>query len=76
MLDHLWLLPNAIGKGIGNRAFKEIEKECLRLGIRKFSVVSDPNAEGFYLHQGAKRIGEVESIPQKRMLPKLIYKIE
>jgi nucleoside diphosphate kinase len=76
MLDHLWLLPNAIGKGISNRAFKEIEKECLRLGIRKFSVVSDPNAEGFYLHQGAKRIVEVESIPQKRMLPKLIYKIE
>ncbi len=76
VLNDLWLLPEAIGQGVGQRAFQEIKKECANLGIKEFFIISDPDAEGFYLHQGAKRIGEVESIPQNRMLPKLVYKIE
>jgi hypothetical protein len=75
LLNHLWLLPHAIGKGIGNLAFEEIKKECTILGIKEIVIISDPDAEGFYLHQGAKRVGEIESIPQNRMLPKLIYRI-
>ncbi|WOO39518.1 GNAT family N-acetyltransferase [Rubellicoccus peritrichatus] len=76
ILDHLWLLPKAIGQGIGSKAFREIEKECSLLEISSFVIVSDPDAEGFYLHQGAIKIGEVESIPQNRMLPKLRYVIQ
>lgn len=75
ILDHLWLLPRFIGKGIGALAFKEILRECRQLGIREFVIVSDPDAEGFYLRQGAVRIGEVESIPQNRMLPKLVFRL-
>lgn len=75
-LDHLWLLPEAIGKGVGRLAFERVIEECIDLNIEEFFVVSDPDAEGFYLRQGAKRIGEIESIPQKRMLPKLKYVIE
>ncbi|MDB4142395.1 GNAT family N-acetyltransferase [Akkermansiaceae bacterium] len=75
-LDHLWLLPEAIGKGVGRLAFERIIEECIDLNIEDFFVVSDPDAEGFYLRQGAERIGEVESIPQKRMLPRLKYLIE
>lgn len=75
ILDHLWLRPNAIGKGFGGEAFREIVRECKDIGIRDFIIVSDPDAEGFYLHQGAVRIGEVESIPQNRFLPKLRYTI-
>lgn len=74
-LDHLWLLPEAIGKGIGVQAFKEVIKECEASGIDAFTIVSDPNAEGFYLKEGAKRIGEVESTPKNRLLPKLRYKL-
>lgn len=76
ILDHLWLLPKVIGKGIGGLAFRKIEEDCRTLGIREFNIVSDPNAEGFYLRQGAKRVGEVESIPQNRMLPKLTYTLD
>lgn len=72
-LDHLWLLPKVIGQGIGVKAFQEVKKECEALGIDSFTIVSDPNAESFYLKEGAKRIGEVESIPQNRYLPKLRY---
>ena len=75
-LDHLWLLPECIGKGLGGETFKEIRKECRRLGIHELSIVSDPHAEGFYLKQGARRIGKVESIPQNRFLPKLSYVIQ
>lgn len=72
-LDHFWLLPNAIGKGYGNLVFKQILSECETLNITDFQIISDPDAEGFYLKKGAFKIGEVYSEPQKRMLPKLRY---
>jgi len=34
-------------------------------------VESDPNAEGFYLHHGARRLGERRSVTTKRLLPLL-----
>ena len=76
MLDHLWILPAVIGRGIGKLAFLEIITECQKLGIDTFTIISDPDAEGFYLHHGAVKVGEVESIPQKRMLPKLQFNIK
>jgi N-acetylglutamate synthase-like GNAT family acetyltransferase len=72
-LDHLWLLPKAIGKGFGNLVFEKILSECKILDITEFYIISDPDAEGFYLKKGALKVGEVYSEPQKRMLPKLKY---
>ena len=72
-LDHLWLLPKAIGKGFGNLVFEKILSECKTLDITEFYITSDPDAEGFYLKKGALKVGEVYSEPQKRMLPKLKY---
>lgn len=70
-LDHLWISPESIGKGYGKQAIDEIQKISRQLSIRQLTIISDPDAEGFYLHHGAIRIGEQESIPQNRMLPKL-----
>ncbi len=75
VLDHLWLLPKAIGKGYGNLVFKQIISECHRLEISNFDIISDPDAEGFYLKKGALKVGEVYSQPQKRMLPKLKFTV-
>ena len=75
VLDHLWLLPDMVGRGLGRLSFQRIEKLCMDAGIIEFTIVADPNAEGFYLAQGAVKIGEVESVPQGRMLPKLRYRI-
>lgn len=72
-LDHFWLLPKAIGKGNGNLVFERIISECQALNILEFQIISDPDAEGFYLKKGAFKVGEVYSEPQKRMLPKLKY---
>ena len=68
-------IPKAIGKGYGNLVFKKILSECKRLGIAEFYIISDPDAEGFYLKKGALNVGEVYSEPQKRMLPKLKFTI-
>jgi N-acetylglutamate synthase-like GNAT family acetyltransferase len=72
-LDHLWLLPKAIGKGYGNLVFEQVLAECKTLEITEFFIISDPDAEGFYLKKGALKVGEVYSEPQKRMLPKLKF---
>ncbi|WP_039917850.1 GNAT family N-acetyltransferase [Cellvibrio mixtus] len=74
-LDHFWLLPKVIGKGYGNLVFDQILSECNALGISHFYIISDPDAEGFYLKKGALKIGEVYSEPQKRMLPKLKFTV-
>lgn len=74
-LEHLWLLPEIIGKGFGKTAFEEVRRVFQEREITSFFIVSDPNAEKFYLSQGAQRIGEVESIPQNRFLPKLKVEI-
>lgn len=75
-LEHLWVLPKFIGKGIGKLAFERIQKTCILHGIEELIIVSDPNAEDFYIKMGANRIGEVPSIPQNRMLPKLKYRMD
>src|SRR5690554_578772 len=74
-LDHLWLLPKAIGKGYGNLAFEQILSECDALEISNLSIISDPDAEGFYIKKGALKVGEVYSAAQKRMLPKLRFTV-
>jgi len=74
-LDHFWLLPKVIGKGYGNMVFEQIIFECNSLDINEFYIISDPNAEGFYLKKGALKVGEIYSEPQKRMLPKLKYSV-
>jgi N-acetylglutamate synthase-like GNAT family acetyltransferase len=74
-LDHFWLLPEAIGKGYGNLVFEQILSECNALEISNFYIISDPDAEGFYLKKGALKVGEVYSEPQKRMLPKLKFTV-
>jgi len=76
-LDHLWVLPERIGKGIGRRLLAHALDRAAALNVATIEIVSDPNAESFYLKAGAVRIGEVFSIieGQKRLLPRLAIDI-
>jgi GNAT superfamily N-acetyltransferase len=58
-LDHLWVRPSAMGRGLGRRLFEFAEEAALSAGARTLKVESDPHAEGFYLRMGARRCGEV-----------------
>jgi N-acetylglutamate synthase-like GNAT family acetyltransferase len=61
MLDHLWIDPPYMGKGLGRMLFEESVARAIGLGWASFTIASDPYAEGFYKKIGAKRIGERES---------------
>lgn len=61
-LEHLWVEPEFIGKGVGQklleRAILSIKNAGFHDAVR---VYSDPKAEGFYLKHGFKKEGEIQS---------------
>jgi GNAT superfamily N-acetyltransferase len=76
-VEHLWISPVYIGKGIGAALFKHMLARCKELGARVLNIESDPNAQGFYERMGAKKVGEKvgEVDGQPRVLPLLEIKI-
>jgi GNAT superfamily N-acetyltransferase len=76
-LDHLWILPGAIGRGIGRALFEHAVQQGKQLGFQTIKIEADPNAEGFYLRMGARRVGtnvtEIEGQP--RALPLLVCQL-
>jgi GNAT superfamily N-acetyltransferase len=74
-LEHLWLAPPLIGGGLGRRLFEHAVRAARALGAAELLIEADPNAEGFYLHMGARRVGEAVSrlTGEERVLPQLRY---
>jgi GNAT superfamily N-acetyltransferase len=77
-LDHLWMRPSAMGRGVGRALFEHAAAQARGLGFQAIKIEADPNAEGFYRRMGAKRVGAnvTELEGQPRELPLLIYQIE
>ncbi len=76
-LEHLWVLPEFIGTGVGRALFDHAVRRAAALGAEVVNIESDPNAEGFYRRMGARRVGEI-SYPmdgQKRTLPLLAVEV-
>jgi GNAT superfamily N-acetyltransferase len=77
-LAHCWVLPSAMGRGVGRALFEHAVEQARALGLAGFEIEADPNAEAFYAHMGAKRVGtsvtEIEG--ERRELPLLIYRME
>jgi N-acetylglutamate synthase-like GNAT family acetyltransferase len=72
-LDHMWVAPAHIGKGVGKELFIHAMQNAARQDIYEVEILSDPNAEGFYRKIGAHRSGETvtEIDGQERALPRL-----
>ena len=70
-LEHLWVSPAWIGSGAGRLLFEHAMEKAMSRGASVLRIEADPNAEGFYLRMGAKRIGEnvyeIEGL--RRVLP-------
>lgn len=77
-LDHLWIAPHAMGRGIGRALFEHAVDQARRLGHKTLRIEADPNAEGFYTRLGARRAGEAvtEIEGQRRELPLLLFDIK
>jgi len=71
ILEHLWVLPGFMGKGLGEGLFAHALSRSRELGIAKLEIESDPNALGFYARMGARKVGErvYELDGQTRALP-------
>ena len=77
MLDHLWIEPEFIGKGLGKILFSDVVMSASQMGWSKFTIASDPYAEKFYLKQGARHIGQRESkIRPGFFLPLMEYEVD
>ena len=72
-LEHLWVRPQFIGRGVGRRLFEHAVDRARSLRPTPLRIESDPNAEHFYLRMGARRIGSTPADMEgvQRSLPLL-----
>ena len=60
-LDFLYIHPRHKGKGYGKILWGYVIEKANELGLKSFTIDSDPNAKGYYLKMGAQLIGETPS---------------
>lgn len=68
-LYDMFVEPHLIGKGLGRRLWEHCVTTAKAEGYPYFLIESDPYAEIFYLHMGARRIGGILSEATGRTLP-------
>lgn len=76
-LEHLWVLPEYIGRGIGKQLFQHMLERCKLFNISALKIYADPNAQSFYEKMGAKKVGEyaTQMDEQIRILPVMEFKV-
>ena len=72
-LEHCWVLPDYLGRGIGRTLLQHALKLLKSRDINKLRVEADPHAAGFYRRLGGVEIGFVNSYPPGRTLPVIEY---
>jgi GNAT superfamily N-acetyltransferase len=77
-LEHLWVLPERMGAGVGRALFEHAVRTAASLGAGVVGIEADPNAEGFYRRMGARRVGEIvyEIDGRERVLPLLAMYVQ
>lgn len=56
VLDHLWVDPASMGRGIGSALFRHAAGRAAALGARRMEWEAEPNALGFYRAMGGRRL--------------------
>ncbi len=75
-LEHLWVLPGKMGRGVGRKLFQHAAARMRATGAKRMVIESDPHSAGFYLRMGARRTGTIRTLNAgvMRELPLLIYR--
>ena len=60
-LEDLWVSPEWMGRGIGNKLFSHALERSQERGYKILRLEADPNAMGFYEKMGMHKIGERRS---------------
>lgn len=73
-LGFLFVDAPFMGRGAGRTPFAAAVATAHREGFATFVVAADPDAEGFYLRMGCRRVGTIASgsIPDRR-IPQLKF---
>lgn len=74
-LEHMFVKPESIGRGIGTRLFHHLHQRCPVEGIVELGVLADPNAKGFYEKMGCAYQKEHPSTIENRSTPYLVLHI-
>lgn len=56
LLDHLWVLPSEMGRGVGRALFRYARERAQSRRFSTFEFESDPHASGFYERMGAEHV--------------------
>ena len=75
-LEHMFILPAFIGKGIGTKLFEHLKIICRQNRINTISILSDPNAKGFYEKMGCRYVTEIPSTIANRTTPLLVLTLQ
>ncbi len=77
-LTALWILPEFMKRGIGRALFEHAESTAKANGATRLTLLSDPHAEGFYLHMGTSVYGQQPASmdEQPRSLPLMEKRLE
>src|SRR5215471_3082715 len=72
-LEHMWIDPKQMGKGIGRALFEHVQARAREFGAPMLELSADPHAEKFYERMGAKRVGDVPAdvFGDARVLPRM-----
>ena len=57
VLDHLWVLPRAMVRGVGRALFQHAEEVARASGAVRIRIIGDPHAEQFYARMDATVYG-------------------
>ncbi len=68
-LEHIFIHPDYLRKGIGTILLKHAISYCIEKDIHKLLVFSDPNAKGFYEKNGAVFLCNSNSSIPNRNVP-------
>ena len=60
-LDALFVDPVFIGRGIGRVLVRHAVERASVVGVETVTIQGDPNASGFYVALGARKVGDRES---------------
>lgn len=77
-LDHFWVAPTAMGRGVGSALLTHALDVAARGGATGLAIDADPHAEAFYVACGARHVGVVAApIPgfPERTRPQLLLTI-
>ena len=68
-LEHLFVAATRLREALGRRLLWSAQEAAANLGYGSFVIQSDPNAEGFYVAEGARLLERIPSSIPGRSIP-------